>query len=139
MKTQIMQRGSSILMVVITMSILLIASLSLLKATFFITDFCQARRAAQRKGCLSRGILAYGTTIAKQQYALLVNKKEVIELEIDLSALLPHAIGKLVLSPQADGIHIAAFLQESSSITNQLECKLIQRKDEKLQITGFQI
>lgn len=126
--------GSSIVVVLISMSIFLMLILATYKSTLFLTGFAAKRVEAEQRFRLTQAVLQVGLRVAAKQWDTIFAHPELGQINLDL----PGYQGTITFGSQKEEILLAASLYKEEKIACSLSCRLAKTGDQKLQIRGFQ-
>ena len=133
-RNKVNQKGTSLLVVVSVLSILMLLGFSTYKSLLFIIEFANASIAMEQEYRLCQGFLECGISYAKHHYEDLTQNITITEFEIGVDTYR----GFLSLRPQKDGINIQSMLTNKDILRNELSCRLLKNADQKLLIQDFQ-
>ena len=133
-RKKVNQKGTSILVVVSVLSILMLLGFSTYKSLLFIIEFANASIAMEQEYRLCQGILECGISYAKHHYEDLTQNVTITEFEIGLDTYR----GFLSLHSKKDGINIQSMLTNKDILRNELSCRLLKNVEQKLLIQDFQ-
>jgi hypothetical protein len=127
--------GSTILMVLMLMSLLMVISLATLKSSQLAQQFALERMRVMQQDTLAQSLLNYGISLVKQHY----EDWSAVAGAHDIMASLAQYEGKLTFLGDLDsGITITAILEKQDKPLCILSCKVVKNSEQKLLIEGFQ-
>lgn len=134
------QVGSSLIVILVSMSIILTACAVLFQASLFFKTLSSVRIKESQAQILLLGLMRYGIALVKENYDLL-HQDEFADQEAQISLALENALhGTITIRPQQQDIALAVSLQSPGEENRSCSCILsLQKQDQKLLISSFQM
>jgi len=120
--------GSAVLIVVLVLSVIMLSCINLWRHTALNMDMVLKRQEREQKYRITEGVLHYGIGLCKNQFKKIGKrgKKKKIELQVGTWRLKSHPpyVGKLIITPDDNTIHLKAFLMDKKSSVFAMSCSL---------------
>lgn len=128
------QKGSSVLVILTIMSILLMAGLATYKSATFFEQFALLRIAHEQQAVAVRSLLEYGVLTVARNYQTISEYQDPWSLSLESSDFR----GIIKISKVDHAISVSATITEPQISTCTLTCLVIRKSDGKIQVRGFQ-
>lgn len=129
-----MQKGSSVLVILTIMSMLLMFGLATYKSATYFEQFSFLRAAHEQQALLTRSLLEYGVLTIARNYQTVFEHKDPWSMHVESSDYR----GSIQVSKIDEHILLSAVIIEPKISVNRLTCLVGQDKDGKIQVRGFQ-
>lgn len=128
------QPGSTILVVLIFMGILVIIGLGAYKSSIFLQHFGIHRERFLANQVLAQSLLNYGITLALADFDEICKNERIREIELNAD----RGIMRIILSGAKHSIGLIAQIEQKGSIIYAASCRLAKNSEHKMAIEGFQ-